>query len=68
MKKLILLLSFFVLVQLWLINQRVVYGETISNLEKNISDLREENQKLEIQIANFVSYSAITQRANGATN
>lgn len=63
MKKLFLVFITCLIIQLVLISRWVALGGSITNSERNINLLKEENESLELQIASLVSISAIEERA-----
>lgn len=66
MKKVLLILIFLILcvaVQSVFVSGSAAYGDSVSDLEKKISYLENQNQSLEIEIASLTSCSKIVQRA-----
>ncbi len=63
MKKLFWILTICLVAQFLFMSKQVSYGDSISQLEKGITTLKEENNKLELSIASRVAYSSIAQRA-----
>lgn len=63
MKKVFLIFILCLIIQFALISKWVAFGETLSDLDKDICSLGSENESLELQIASLVSVSAIEQRA-----
>lgn len=63
MKKIVLLIIIILIAQFLLASKTVVYGDSVSVLEKETLTLKRANQKLELKIASQISCSAIARKA-----
>lgn len=63
MKKLTWFLTILFLLQLLLMSKITASGEKMADLDSQIARLKEENQKLEAEIALNLSYRQIAQKA-----
>lgn len=62
MRKILTILVVCIITQFIFSSKGVVYGDSISNLEKKVNNLKDQNQKLEIEIATLTSYSRISEK------
>jgi len=62
MKKIFLIFITCLVIQFVLTGKWASFNDQITDLEKNISFLKEENDKVELQIASLVSISSIEER------
>lgn len=68
MKKIIFIIILLLAIHFIIASKTVAYGESISVLEKEIADLRDDNQKIELEIASSSSLSTIALRITGENN
>lgn len=61
MRKILAILIVCIVTQFVFSSKGAVYGDSISNLEKKINYLRDENQQLEIEVATLTSCSKISE-------
>ncbi len=64
MKKLILLIILVIITQFLLMSRTITYGDSDHRLDQKIVGLKNNNQKLELEIASLVSCSSLAQRVN----
>lgn len=64
MKKLFLLIILIIIAQFLLTSKTVTYGDSDQNLDQKIVSLKNNNQKLEIEIASNISCSALAKKVS----
>lgn len=64
MKKLFLLIILIIIAQFLLTSKTVTYGDSDQNLDQKIVSLKNNNQKLELEIASNISCSALAKKVS----
>ena len=65
MKKIFIVISILMVINLLAVGNGAVFGSSVSGMEERIGLLKEENEKMEIEISSLSSCTAISERARG---